>query len=224
MAGQVNRRRYDTSGRRAAAEQTRTRVLHVARGLFSTRGYAATSVADIARGAGVSVDTLYASVGRKPQMLLAVHDMELAGGGPPVDAEERDYVKRIRAAKTGADKIATYADALADILPRTVPLLVALREAGARHPECQTAYESIGQRRAANMRAFAADLRSTGDVREDLDGDAIADIVWSMNGPDFYLLMRSRGRTPAEHAALLRDIWTRTILHPPALGTSSAER
>jgi AcrR family transcriptional regulator len=214
MAEPVKRRSYDASRRRAVAEQTRLRLLSVARELFGTRGYAATSVADIARGAGVSVDTLYASVGRKPQLLLAVHDMELAGGGPPVDAEERDYVKRIRAATTGAEKIATYAEALADVLPRTVPLLVALREAGVSDPECQGLYESIGERRAANMRRFAADLRSTGDVRADLDDSAIADIVWSMNGPDFYLLMRDRGRTPAEYAALVRDIWTRTILRP----------
>ncbi len=212
MAERVKRRTYDTSRRRAAAERTRLRVLSVARDLFSTRGFAATSVADIARGAGVSVDTLYSSVGRKPQLLLAVHDVELAGGGPPVDAEERDYVKRIQAATTGAQKIATYADALADVLPRTVPLLDALREAGLTDPECRNVYESIGERRAANMRTFAADLRDTGDVREDLDDDEIADVVWAMNGPDFYLLMRSRGRTPEQYATLLRDIWTRAFL------------
>lgn len=215
MAEQVKRRRYDASGRRAAAEQTRLRILRIARELFGTRGYAATSVADIARAADVSVDTLYASVGRKPQLLLAVHDMELAGGGLPVGAEQRDYVKRIQAATTGAAKIAAYAEALADVLPRVVPLQVALREAGLRDPECQAVYESLGERRAANMQAFAADLRSTGDVRNDLDDDAIADIVWSMNGPDFFLLMRSRGRTPSEYGALVRDIWTRTILRSP---------
>ena len=169
MAERVKRRTYDTSRRRAAAERTRLRVLSVARDLFSTRGFAATSVADIARGAGVSVDTLYSSVGRKPQLLLAVHDVELAGGGPPVDAEERDYVKRIQAATTGAQKIATYADALADVLPRTVPLLDALTRPALTDPECRNVYESIGERRAANMRTFAADLRDTGDVREDLD-------------------------------------------------------
>jgi AcrR family transcriptional regulator len=212
MAGPVKRRAYDASGRRAAAEQTRLRVLSVARDMFSRRGYAATSVADIARGAGVSVDTLYSSVGRKPQLLLAVHDMELAGGAAPADAEQRDYVRRIRAATTGADKIAAYADALADVLPRTVPLLDALREAGRTDPECRNVYQSIGERRAANMRTFAADLRSTGDVREGLDDDEIADVVWAMNGPDFYLLLRSRGRTPEQYAAVVRDIWTRTIL------------
>jgi AcrR family transcriptional regulator len=84
----VKKRKYDASGRREAAEQTRLRVLHAARDLFAERGYAGTSVTAIARSAGVSVDTLYATIGRKPQLLLAVHDMELAGGGSPVAALE----------------------------------------------------------------------------------------------------------------------------------------
>jgi hypothetical protein len=93
-----------------------------------------------------------------------------------------------------------------------VPLLDALREAGLTEPECRKMYEAIGERRAAHMRTFAADLRGTGDVRNDLDDEEIADVVWAMNGPDFYLLMRSRGRTPEQYAALVRDIWTRTFL------------
>lgn len=215
MTEHVKKRRYDASGRRAAAEQTRTRVLRAARELFTARGYAGTSVADIARAAGVSVDTLYASVGRKPQLLLAVHDVELAGGDAPVDAEQRDYVKAIREATTASDKIATYTDALAKLLPRTVPLLDSLRVAGQSDPACREVYRAVSERRAANMRLFAADLRSTGEVREDLDDDDVADLVWSMNGPDYYLLMRSRGRTPEQYAAVVREVWTRTLLRNP---------
>lgn len=215
MTEHVKKRRYDASGRRAAAEQTRIRVLRAARELFTARGYSGTSVADIARAAGVSVDTLYASVGRKPQLLLAVHDMELAGGDAPVDAEQRDYVKSIREATTASDKIATYTDALAKLLPRTVPLLDSLRVAGQTDPACREVYRAVSERRAANMRLFAADLRSTGEVREDLDDDDVADLVWSMNGPDYYLLMRSRGRTPEQYAAVVRDVWTRTLLRNP---------
>lgn len=190
-------------------------MLRAARELFTARGYAGTSVADIARAAGVSVDTLYASVGRKPQLLLAVHDVELAGGDAPVDAEQRDYVKAIREATTASDKIATYTDALAKLLPRTVPLLDSLRVAGQSDPACREVYRAVSERRAANMRLFAADLRSTGEVREDLDDDDVADLVWSMNGPDYYLLMRSRGRTPEQYAAVVREVWTRTLLRNP---------
>jgi AcrR family transcriptional regulator len=215
MTEGVKKRRYDASRRRAAAGQTRAAVLGAARELFTTRGYAATQVAEVARLARVSVDTLYETVGRKPQLLLAVVDMELAGTGTPVAAEQRDYVQQIRAAPTAVAKITVYAEALARLLPRVVPLLDSLRAAGETDPACREAYTAVCQRRAANMRLFAADLRSTGELRDDLDDDAVADLVWSMNAPEFYLLVSSRGRTPGQYAAMVRDVWVRSLLRAP---------
>lgn len=187
-------------------------MLVAARELFATRGYAATSVAEIAAAAGVSVDTLYAAVGRKPQLLLAVHDMALAEGDAPLAAEQRRYVEDVRAAATAEEKIAVYAAALARVLPRSVPLLEALRVAGQSDVECRRVYESVSDRRAANMRLFAADLRATGRLRAELDDDAVADLVWSMNSPDYFQLLRSRGYSPERYAALVCEVWTRTLL------------
>src|SRR5689334_10403689 len=89
------RRPYRSAVRAEQAAGTRRAVLLAARELFTTAGYAGTSVADVARRAGVSVDTVYSSVGRKPELLLAVHDMALGGGDEPVGAEGRDYVAAI---------------------------------------------------------------------------------------------------------------------------------
>jgi AcrR family transcriptional regulator len=212
----VKKRAYHAPRRREAAEQTRAAVLRAARDLFTRNGFEATSVAAVARAAGVSVDTVYASVGRKPQLLLAVHDMALAGGDDPVDAEQRDYVRRVRAVRTAAEKIAVYAEALAVVLPKTVPLLASLREAGRSDPACAQTYRAVSRRRAANMRRFAADLRATGELRTDLTDDDVADLVWSTNGPEYFLLLQDLGYTPDRVAALLRDVWTRTLLADPA--------
>jgi AcrR family transcriptional regulator len=215
MTEGVKKRKYDASRRRAAAVQTRAAVLRAARELFTSRGYAATPVAEIARAAGVSVDTLYETVGRKPQLLLAVLDMELAGADTPVEAEQRDYVRQIRAAPTAVAKITTYTDALARLLPRTVPLLESLRTAGQTDPACAEVYQAVRERRAANMRLFAADLRGTGELRDDLGDDTVADLVWSMNAPEYYLLLTSRGLTPEQYAATVREVWLRTLLRDP---------
>lgn len=218
MGSPVKKRRYDSSRRRAAAEETRAAVLVAARELFTTGGYAATSVAEIAAAAEVSVDTLYAAVGRKPQLLLAVHDMELAEGDAPLAADQRRYVQDIRAARTAEEKIAVYAAALARVLPRSVPLLEALCVAGQSDAGCRQVYESVSNRRAANMRLFAADLRATGQLRADLDDETVADLVWSMNSPDYFQLLRSRGYSPEQYAALVREVWTRTLLHERRVG------
>jgi AcrR family transcriptional regulator len=208
----VKSRRYDSPFRREQAEATRLSVLDAARVLFTTSGYARTSVADIARRAEVSVDTVYASVGRKPQLLLAVHDMIVGSSQQPVPAEERGYVRRIREATAAEDKIQVYADALAELLPHTTPLDLALREAGVTEPECRSLREAISRRRRANMRLFVADLRITGRVRPDLDDDRAGDLVWSMNSPEYFRLLADAGFTPADYAALVADVWTRVLL------------
>ncbi|WP_185996344.1 TetR/AcrR family transcriptional regulator [Nocardioides campestrisoli] len=215
MSSEVKARRYDASRRRVAAQETRRRVLAAARDLFTTQGYDATSVAAIAEASEVSVDTVYASVGRKPRILLAVHDMELADADEPVGSEERDYVKEIRVAGMAAAKIELYAAALAARLPRTVPLMGALRAAGARDQACRAAYEELSQRRAANMRLFAEDLVATGELRADVTVDEIATLVWSMNSPDYFTLLAEAGRTPREYADLLVRVWSRTFLAAP---------
>jgi AcrR family transcriptional regulator len=214
------RRPYDATARRASAERTRRRVLSAAHRLFTTQGYAETSVAQVARRARVSVDTVYSAVGRKPLLLLAVHDMVLAGGSAPVPAEQRDYVRAVREAPTARAKIETYAAALGTVLPTTVPLMNALREAGSTDPECRRVWQSVNDRRAANMRLFAADLRATGEIRSDLTDDQVADLVWSMNSAEYVGLLLSRGIGPGGLTALLADVWCRTLLVDAA--TSSA--
>jgi AcrR family transcriptional regulator len=217
MVEPVKTRRYTGDRRRAEAARRRQRIVEAALELFIERGYARTPVSEVARRAGVAIDTVYASVGRKPQLLLAAHDMVLGDHavdlhGAPVAALQRDYVRAIQAAVGARAKIATYAEALGRLLPTTAPLLEALREAGAEDAQCLAAWNGIEQRRAANMRLFAADLRATGDLRDDRDDDEVADLVWSMNSATYYTALTRRGWSSDQYAALVRDVWTRTLL------------
>lgn len=214
MSSPVNRRRYVAPQRAAAAARTRDAILSAARELFSARGYDGTAVTEIARRARVSVDTVYAAVGRKPELIRQVIDQILGEGRGPVPAEQRGYVEEIRAAATGEDKIAVYARALGRLMPDVAPLLLALRDAGANDPTCRLVWTEIGERRATNMRLFAADLRATGQVRHDLDDQVVADVVWATNSPEYFTLLRSRGWSPARYADHLTDLWCRQLLEP----------
>jgi AcrR family transcriptional regulator len=63
-------------GRRALqAEQTRRDIVTAARRLFVAQGYAATTIKDVAREAGVSVQTIYDSVGGKHDLLRRLNDL-----------------------------------------------------------------------------------------------------------------------------------------------------
>jgi hypothetical protein len=93
------------------------------------------------------------------------------------------------------------------------PVFLALRDAASTDPDCAALWSEIAQRRAANMLRFAADLRSTGELRDDLPDEQIADIIWSMNAAEYWvLLVNERGWTPDAFAGWLIDAWTRLLL------------
>ncbi|MBD3781528.1 MAG: TetR/AcrR family transcriptional regulator [Micrococcales bacterium] len=212
MTDAVKPRRYRSPRRAAQAEATRRAVLDAARHLFTTQGYAGTAVGEVARRAGVSLDTVYASVGRKPELLLAVHDMALAGADEPVPSTERDYVAAVRAAPSARAKLEVYAAALGRRLPQVVPLAESLREAAATDAGCRRVWEALEERRAANMRVLAADLRAGGGVRPDLDDAEVAHRLWVGNSASYYRLATAGGRGPEDYVALVLDTWTRTLL------------
>ncbi|WP_300008956.1 TetR/AcrR family transcriptional regulator [Pseudonocardia sp.] len=216
MADDVKARRpYHAPRRAEQTAATRRAVLDAARELFTTRGYAATTVAQLAERAGVAVDTVYALVGRKPVVLRELVETAISGTDQAVPAEERDYVRALRAAPSAGEKIDLYAAALAGMGPRTAPVFLALRDAAARDPACAALHAEITERRAANMGLFAQDLRTTGELRADLSDTDVADIVWSMNAADFYaLLVHQRGWTPERYGAFLADAWKRVLLDP----------
>ena len=128
------KRRYDASGRRQAAEHTRAAILDAARQLFTGRGYTATSMTAIAEHAGVALDTVYAAVGRKPDLARLLIETAISGTSDAVPAEERGYVKAIRAAPDAEAKIAVYAAAMSQIAPRMAPLLAMLQQAAPAEP------------------------------------------------------------------------------------------
>ena len=213
MSEDVKTRRYDASGRQAAAAETRRRILWAASEQFLGGGYAATTVAAIARQAEVSVDTVYASVGRKPALFRELVELALSGTDRPVEGGEREYAVRMRAEPRAAGRLAVYAEAVTALQGRVAPLFLVLRDAASAHPELAQVWSEITERRARNMRRLAADLATTGDLRPDLTLDEVADVVWTMNGSEYYaMLVLERGWSAERFRWWLLDSWSRLLL------------
>lgn len=207
------KRGYRSPRRQEQAAATRRAVLSAARELFVSNGYSSTPVSEIAAGAGVSIDTVYATVGRKPAILRELVETSISGSDHAISAEQRDYVTRIRQVDTAGEKITIYANAITAIQQRMAPVFLALRDAAATDRDCAALWTEISERRAANMLLFAADLRCTGELRDDLTDAQVADIIWSMNSAEYWiLLVRERSWTSAQFAAWLVDAWTRLLL------------
>jgi AcrR family transcriptional regulator len=67
-------RPYRSRRRAEQAASTRRLVIDAARRLFAQRGYAGTTIAAIAEVADVALPTVYASVGGKPAVLMALQE------------------------------------------------------------------------------------------------------------------------------------------------------
>src|SRR5258708_34043613 len=90
------RRRYDATRRLEQAAQTRMDVLTAARELFPERGYAGTTINEIAIAAGVAVETIYRSCGSNAPLLREVLEGAIAGGAEraAIPAHQRPAVRK----------------------------------------------------------------------------------------------------------------------------------
>ncbi|MBE8516508.1 TetR/AcrR family transcriptional regulator [Amycolatopsis sp. H6(2020)] len=81
-----SRRRYESPVREARARRTRAHVVATAGKLFASRGYAGTSMRQIAAEAGVSLETV-TQTGRKPELLIAAFRDGFAGDPDAVNLD-----------------------------------------------------------------------------------------------------------------------------------------
>jgi AcrR family transcriptional regulator len=214
VSGGVKKSRpYDGEARRERSRQTRQRIVDAARALVLQHGYRRTTVAAVAQEAGVSVDTVYELVGRKPVLLRELIEQALSGTDHAVAAEDREAIRAVRDEPDAGAKIDLYARSVRRTQERLAPLFLALRDASSTEPEAGAVWREVADRRAANMRRFAADLRATGRLRPDLTLDEAADTVWAMNSSELYVLLTGdRGWSPDRYETWLADSWRRLLL------------
>ncbi|WP_270889524.1 TetR/AcrR family transcriptional regulator [Pedococcus sp. 5OH_020] len=172
MSDVKGRRTYDMSRRRAAAAGRRRRVLDTAADLFLVHGYAVTTVAAVAEGAGVSVETIYKSFGGKTGLVRALIE-EALEGMEPEPAEHRS--DRAAAAASGDPRaiIAAWTTIGRDVVRRGAPLLIMARAAASADPDLARLLEEVREltllRMAHNAEALAPHLRAGVTVEQARD-------------------------------------------------------
>jgi AcrR family transcriptional regulator len=207
------RRRYDASRRQAAAGRTRRAILAAAGALFLERGYARTTMAAIANAAGVSVETLYLSVGPKAGILRYMLETALSGTDEPVPGPQRDWVREFVAEPDPRLKIRLHAaPAVRDLHRRLSPLWAVVVEAAPGDAQLRSLIEELDHRRVEHMRLMAQHLADEAGLREGLSVDTAADILWATNSPEFYGLLARRGWDATTIERWLADTWTRLLL------------
>lgn len=199
-----SRRAYDSTRRRARAEEARRRVLDVAEQRFLTDGYAATTLSTIASDAGISVESIHKSFGGKPGIVRALWERDLRGTGP-VPAEQRSDT--LSAREPDARRlIAGWSRFIAELAPRGAPLLLLVKAASATDVELAALVDEIERQRLARMTTNARRLLATGQVRDGLTVAHVRDVMWLHTSPEQYELLVLRRRWSIDrYARFVRD-------------------
>ena len=197
MSDPVNpkrRRRYDSTGRQARARQTRAEICDAARRLFEEHGYGTTTIADIARSANVSPETIFKAFGSKSALLGAVVTAAVRGDAETTPLRERSVIDAIRREQDPHRQLAMYGSLLAEVNPRLAPLIRVLQEAAPGDLDTAGALESLNANRLEGMSEFAGLLHDRGALRPGISKAEARDVLWTLNSPELYqLLVLERG-------------------------------
>lgn len=169
---------------RAPSSETRRRILRAAQELFLRRGYPGTTVESIAQHAGVSVQTIYNSVGGKAAVLKAVYDTMLAGDTDRVPIRERPTVDAMRNAPDGASCLRSYAGMACGIYARVGPLIPVLMGDAGGDRQLRELITTVENERAVGTRQVATFLADRYGIRPGLTVAEAADLLWALTAPE----------------------------------------
>ncbi len=162
----------------------------------------------IADGAGVAVQTLYASFKTKRAILAAAIDVAIAGDDEPVPVNDRPWMRPVWEATDGPSTMRAYAAAVRVIQARTAALFRALDIAAAAEPELEDLQRQSGERRRLGATGVVRTAAERSPLAAGLTVERAIDVVWAMNGHDLFHLLVDRCRwTLDEYEVWLGDGW-----------------
>lgn len=190
-------------------------VLRAAGGLFAERGYAATSVDDIAEAAGVGRATVFTSVGGKLVLLKQAYDVAIVGDDEPVSLVERPRSQAILQEPDPRRLLAGYAELVTEIMGRVAGIYEAVRGAAGADAGARTLWEDILRQRRVGMDNLIRGVASKGPLRDGLDRETAADVAWVLTDPGWYhMLAHQRRWTPDRYQAWLTETLQAQLLPP----------
>ena len=202
----VNKRRYDMANRARQAAETRRRIVDAAARLFLRYGYAATSMNAIAAEAGVAVQTVYASMRTKRDILEAVIQARVRGEQDQVSLTAAARWRQMEAEAEPREKLAMFARIHREICEREAELFAVLETAAAADPEIAPLLRDKERFRYQDQSRVARSLRRQAQLRPGLSARKAADIIWALASERVYLaLVKERGWSGEQYEAWLID-------------------
>lgn len=216
MTGKVKpTRAYESPRRQAQAEATRRDILAAAQRLFEANGYPATTMAEIAKEAGVSLKTVYLAFQTKSGLLRTLWNLLLRGDETDRPVAERQWYLDVLAERDPERQLRLNARNSATAKQRISAILEVIRTAATVDSDVAVLWQRIQSDYHANQRAIVEQLHKRRRLHPDLDIQRATDILWAINHPNTWrLLVVDRGWTPEHYERWTGDTACTQLLRP----------
>ncbi len=172
------------SRRERQAQQTKEEILGAARRLFAERGYARTSVRDIAEAAGVSAQTVYDSVGPKQELVARLNDVIDIEAGIPAIAGS------VAGSSDPLEVVATPARITRSILEHSGDVIHALVTGAAAEPELEAVLAEGQRRHLQGARMIVGLLQKLDALGASIDPKTAVDTLAAVSDVRLALVLR----------------------------------
>ena len=199
--------------RRAARRaETEARLVEAASELFVERGYAATTLADVADRAGLAARTVYLRFTTKAELLRRCVGTAIVGDAAPVPLAERDWLAATMTPATLEDRIRQMAAVTARLMGRTGALLDVARQAAASEPDIAAAAQAGRDDTRRTLHEFWRRAADDGLLPAEADLGWLAETATLLAQADTYLLLRATtGWDVDVYERWLADTWRRLV-------------
>src|SRR5256886_9342741 len=202
-------RSYRSRVRQRQAEERRRHILAVARDLFESHGYTATTREPIAEIAEVSPKTIAAVFGSKRALLAEVINPEAFS--KPV----QQLIEELRATEDPSRRLSLVAQITRQAYESLRSSLELLRMAGAVAPELADLAQQVEARRRQNQARLIVSLREQGMLHPGLSFEEATDVLWALTSYDLYrMLVVEQGWEPVRYETWLAQILIQNLLQP----------
>src|SRR5215813_3256208 len=147
------KRAYNSPRRAEQAAATRAAILDAAQKLFEEQGYAATSMASIAKEAGVALKTVYLAFETKSGLLRALWHLRLRGDETPSPVGERDWYREVMEEPDPRRQLALNARNSRMVKARVGALMEVARSGARADPDVAALWSNIQSEFLSNQRS-----------------------------------------------------------------------
>jgi AcrR family transcriptional regulator len=156
--------------------------------LMSTRGYMATTMADIAAEAGVAVQTVYFTFHSKPAVMRAAFEFAVKGDHLPTSPLERPWFAVMEKEPDYRRAVAIFVEASTPILQRATPLAAVFSALGG-DPDLATVHELTERLQRDAYRTVIDALARKRPLRKGLSSEDATTILLVLVGTEVYRSM-----------------------------------